>query len=159
MNVPDTIARLFRNRIIIADVSGNIDTAKRRMTAAAGQLTKAQSFAVKEEWEAAAVFAESALMVGFEAYLMGIQLKVATTGGSHMAMAAITSYLAKRSGVSIEHYQLNDVIEARAAILYRPWDINAQKELATNAILTAERAIETLRPFPPLGPTDQKQMS
>lgn len=153
MNVPDTIVRLFRDRIIIADVSGNLDTAKRRMVAAGGQLTKARGFAAKEEWEAAAVFAESALMIGFEAYLMGVKLKVATTGGSHMAMATITSYLAKRSGVSIEPYQLNEVIEARAAILYHPWDIDIQKEIADDAILTAASALEVLRVFPPLGPS------
>jgi len=151
MNVPDAIARLIRDRIIIADVSSSDDIAKRRMAAAGGQLAKARGFAAKEEWEAVAVFAESALMVGFEAYLMGIRLKVATTGGSHVAMATITSYLAKRSGAPIEPYQLNDVIEARAAILYRPWDINAQREMATDAISTAERAIEVLRVFPPLG--------
>ena len=67
-------------------------------------------------------------------------------------MATITSYLVKRFGVSIEPYQLNDGIEARTAILYHPWDINAQKSSATTAILIAERAIEVLRPFLPLGP-------
>ncbi len=151
MNVPENIAKLFRDRIIISDVTANSDTAKRRMTAAIGQLTKAQGFLVKKEWEAAAVFAESALMVGFEAYLMGRKLKVVTTGGSHRAMAAITSYLAKRAAVSIEPYQLNDVIEARAAILYHPWDISANKKLASDAVSAAKRALEVLRVFPPMG--------
>jgi 5-keto 4-deoxyuronate isomerase len=151
MNVPENIAKLFRDRIIIGDAAANGDTAKRRMTAAAGQLTKAQAFLTKKEWEAAAIFAESALMVGFEAYLMGTKLKVVTTGGSHMAMAAITSYLARRAAVSIEPYQLNEVIEARAAILYHPWDISANEELASEAVSTTRRALEVLRVFPPLG--------
>ena len=151
MNVPENIAKLFHDRIIISDVSANGDTARRRMAAAAGQLTKAESFLVKKEWEAAAIFAESALMVGFEAYLMGIKLKVVTTGGSHAAMSTITSYLAKRAAVAIEPYQLNDVIEARAAILYHPWDISANKELASEAVSTATRALGVLRTFPPMG--------
>ena len=151
MNVPENIAKLFRDRIIISDAAANRDTAKRRMTAAAGQLTKAQGFLAKKEWEAAAIFAESALMVGFEAYLMGTKLKVVTTGGSHMAMATITSYLARRAAVSIEPYQLNEVIEARAAILYHPWDISASEELASEAVSTTTRALEVLRAFPPLG--------
>ena len=150
MNVPENIAKLFRDRIIISDVAANRDTAKRRMTAAAGQLTKAQGFLAKKEWEAA-VFAESALMVGFETYLIGSKLKVVTTGGSHMAMATITSYLARRAAVPIEPYQLNDVIEARAAILYHPWDISANQKLASEAVSTATRALEVLRAFPPLG--------
>jgi hypothetical protein len=44
MNVPENIAKLFRDRIIISDVTANSDTANRRMTAALGQLTKAQGF-------------------------------------------------------------------------------------------------------------------
>jgi hypothetical protein len=104
MNLPENIVSLFRERIIISDVAANGDTAKRRMAAGTGQLTKARGFLAKEEWEAAALFAESALMVSFEAYLMGIKLKVATTGGSHKAMAAITTYLAKRASVAIEPY-------------------------------------------------------
>ena len=150
MNVPENIASLFRERIIISDVAANGDTAKRRMAAAIGQLTKARGFLAKEEWEAAALFAESALMVSFEAYLMGMKLKVATTGGSHKAMAAITAYLARRASVAIEPYQLNEVIDARADILYHPWDVKAQQKMATDAISTAELALEVLRGFPPL---------
>jgi len=33
MNVPENIAKLFRDRIIISDATANRDTAKRRMTA------------------------------------------------------------------------------------------------------------------------------
>jgi hypothetical protein len=151
MNVPENIAKLFRDRIIISDATANANTAKRRMVTAIGQLTKAQGFLAKKEWEAAAVFAESALVVGFEAYLMGSKLKVVTTGGSHMAMATITSCLARRAAVSIEPYQLNDVIEARAAILYHPWDISANQKLASESVSTAKHALEVLRVFPPMG--------
>lgn len=61
MNIPDSVARHVRSRTVIADVSANAETARRRMSAADGQLTKARNYIAKEDWEASAVFAESAL--------------------------------------------------------------------------------------------------
>jgi len=75
MNIPDSMARHVRSRTVIADISANPETARRRMSAANGQLTKARNYLAKEDWEASAIFAESALMVAFEAYLMGVKLK------------------------------------------------------------------------------------
>jgi len=43
MNIPDSVARHVRSRTVIADISANPETARRRMSAANGQLTKASS--------------------------------------------------------------------------------------------------------------------
>ncbi len=150
MNIPDSVARHVRSGTVIADVSANAETAKRRMSAADGQLTKARNYIANEDWEATAVFAESALMVAFEAYLMGVKLKLGTTAGSHQAMADITAYLARRAGVAVEPYQLHDVVDARDAILYHPWDLVAQRELAESAVDVVAKAVAVLKPFPPL---------
>jgi len=152
MNIPDSMARHVRLRTVIADISANLETARRRMSAANGQLTKARNYLAKEDWEASAIFAESALMVAFEAYLMGVKLKLGTTAGSHQAMADITAYLARRAGVAVEPYQLHDVVDARGAILYHPWDLVAQRELAESAVDVAAKAVAVLKPFPPLAP-------
>lgn len=145
MNIPDSVARHVRSRTIIADVAANAETARRRMSAATGQLTKARNYLAKEDWEAAAIFAESALMVAFEAYLMGVKLKLGTTAGSHQAMADITAYLARRAGVAVEPYQLHDVVDARGALLYQPWDLVAQRELAESTVDVAARALNRMR--------------
>ncbi len=152
MNIPDSIARHVRSRTVIADVSANAETARRRMSAANGQLTKARKYLAKEDWEASAIFAESTLMVAFEAYLMGVKLKLGTTAGSHQAMADITAYLARRAGVAVEPYQLHDVVDARSAILYHPWDLVAQRELAESAVDVAAKAVAVLMSYPPLAP-------
>jgi hypothetical protein len=53
VNIPDSVARHVRSRTLIADVSANAETARRRMSAASGQLTKARNYLAKEDWEAA----------------------------------------------------------------------------------------------------------
>jgi hypothetical protein len=56
MNIPDSMARHVRSRTVIADISANLETARRRMSAANGQLTKARNYLAKEDWEASAIF-------------------------------------------------------------------------------------------------------
>jgi len=150
MNSPESVGRHIRSRTVVADISANPETARRRMSAANGQLTKARNYLAKEDWEASAIFAESALMVAFEAYLMGVKLKFGTTAGSHHAMADITAHLARRAGVAVEPFQLHDVVDARGAILYHPWDLVAQRALAESAVDVAAKAVAVLKPFPSL---------
>jgi hypothetical protein len=70
-------------------------------------------------------------------------------------MADITAYLARRAEVAVEPYQLHDVVDARGALLYQPWDLVAQRALAESTVDVAARAVAVLMLFPPLAPPSE----
>ncbi len=152
VNIPTNVARHIRSGLVVTDAGASRTSAETRMHFAEARLVKAEQAHVADDHEAAAMWAESAVMIAFEAWLMHCHLKLATSERSHAAMADFVGWLGQRAGVDVNVWELHELVESRGRIMYQPWDSTMTGARAAKALSLARIAVGVLAAFPPLQP-------